>query len=957
MNARGCSIQGVIRSMLVILLLGVLPAEVLAQRPGAGGQGPRVAPRGPRWEVQLPEGAGTYPAGDIFIRDLDAVWTATGRVLENTSILIRDGKIAEMGAGLTAPEGVPVVEGAGMTAIPGLVDEHTHTGMVGTNEGSAPVVAEVSVLDALDPENLTIYRSLSGGVTTARVMHGSANPIGGTSAVIKLRWGMDSGDQLLFDGAPRFIKFALGENVTRKSDQGRSGPTRFPTSRQGVEAIYVEAFTAALEYREAWNAYRQNPERFRVPPRRDLRLETLVGVLENRIEVHAHSYRADEILALMRVAERFGFTINVQTHVLEGFRVAREMAEHGAGGSTFSDWWQYKLEAYDAIPHNAAIMHKQGVLTALNSDISWLQAFMIYEFPKAVKWGGVSKEDALRMLTIYPARMMHIEDRVGSLEVGKDGDVVLLNGDPFNTYVRVEKTIVDGIVYYDVSDEAGTRNEPFRALPPLPPAQLGPGDITEVTAEVGYDASLATDMIQEPSFALVGGTLHPVSGPPIADGVLIVRSGRITAIGSSAQIAVPEDVTVVDVTGQHVYPGMIDPLTNLGILEIGSVPQASDQTETGTYNPHVRAIPAIVPYSTAINVARANGITTALVTQTSGVIQGTAGVVQLRGDTYERMAVRAEAALMVAFPAPRQAPGGRGGWEVFDYGSGHDHGDAGGVSPYFATAAFQADPFGAPSDLAGIPAMAFLAPQAEGPVPSLEGERMEDFVALFRRARTYSETGTVAQDPTRPFEANVWGGDRVILDALIPAIRGEMPVLFRVDSEWQIKTLLVFLEEFPEIRGVVVGGTEAYKVADELAAHDVPVIITSAYSPTPGRDESILASYRNAAFLHQAGVKIAFGTGSTSDVRKLPYHAAHSVAFGLPVDEALRSVTLNTAEILGVDELVGSLEPGKRADILITDGDPLQALTWIHRMFVGGVEVDPRDNKHDQLYREFVDRR
>jgi hypothetical protein len=199
-------------------------------------------------------------------------------------------------------------------------------------------------------------------------------------------------------------------------------------------------------------------------------------VLDRRVEVHAHSYRADEILALMRVAERFGFKINVQTHVLEGFRVAKEMAEHGAGGSTFTDWWHYKLEAYDAIPHNAAIMHRQGVLTAINSDISWLQAFMIYEFPKAVKWGGVSKEDALRMLTAYPARMMHIQDRVGTLEVGKDGDVVLLNGDPFDTFVRVEKTIVDGIVYYDVQDEAGTRKEPFDPLPPLPlrPAS-GPG--------------------------------------------------------------------------------------------------------------------------------------------------------------------------------------------------------------------------------------------------------------------------------------------------------------------------------------------------------------------------------------------------------------------------------------------------------------------------------------------------
>jgi imidazolonepropionase-like amidohydrolase len=633
------------------------------------------------------------------------------------------------------------------------------------------------------------------------------------------------------------------------------------------------------------------------------------------------------------------------------------MAEHGAAGGTFSDWWHYKLEAYDAIPHNAAIMHKQSVLTALNSDISWLQAFMIYEFPKAVKWGGVSKEDALRMLTLYPAQMMHIEDRVGTLETGKDGDVVLLNGDPFNTYVRVEKTIVDGIVYYDVNDEAGTRKEPFRALPPVPPATLGAGPISNVTAEVGYDASLATDLLTESSFAFVGGTLHPVSSPPVEDGVVIVRNGHITAVGPSSQISVPGDVTIVDVSGKHLYPGMIDPLTNLGIYEFGAVSQASDISETGTYNPQVRAIPAIVPYSAAINVARANGITAALVTQTSGVIQGTAGVIQLRGDTYERMAIKPEAALMVAFPAPRQAPGGRDHWEVFEVAGQEDDAGSGGISPYFATAAFQPDPFANDGSLSGNPTLGFLSPQEEGPVPTLDGERMESFVTLFKRARVFAETGTVAQDPTRPFEANVWGGDRVILEALVPAIRGEMPVFFQADSEWQIRTLLVFLQEFPEVRPVVVGGTEAYKVAAELAAHDVPVIITSAYSPTPDSDASILASYRNAALLNQAGVKIAFGTGSTADVRKLPYHAAHSVAFGLPVDVGLRAVTLNTAEILGMDDLIGSLEAGKRADILVTDGDPLQALTWIDRMFIGGVEVDPRDNKHDRLYREFVDRR
>jgi imidazolonepropionase-like amidohydrolase len=787
-------------------------------------------------------------------------------------------------------------------------------------------------------------------------MHGSANPIGGTSATIKMRWGMQTSEQLLVPGAPMFIKFALGENVTRKGGGAPGEAARFPTSRQGVEAIYTEAFTAAQEYKAAWDRYRENPSALRVPPRRDLRLEPLVGVLEGRIGIHAHSYRADEILALMRVAEKFGFKIDVMTHVLEGYRVAAEMAAHGAGGSTFSDWWHYKLEAYDAIPHNAAIMHRQGVLTALNSDISWLQSFMIHEFPKASKYGAVAKEDALRMLTLYPARMLSLDQRVGSLEVGKDGDVVLLNGDPFNTYVRVEKTIVDGIIYYDLRDEAGTRREPFRVMAPPPPLSVAAPEVSWTAG--AYDAGPASDLLEGSSFALVGATVHPVSGPPIPDGVVMVRNGFITAAGPASQISVPPDAPRVDAGGKHVYPGMIDPLTNLGIYEFGAVGQAGDLSEAGLLNPHIRAVPAIVPQSAAINVARANGITAALVTQTSGMVQGTAGVIQLKGDTYERMAIRPEAALMVAFPAPRTAPGRVSHWEVFESRStSEDRQGAGGAPPYFGVAAFEEDLVaGASGPRLGGPAHAYLQ-AGEGQRPELTGERMETLVALFRRARVHAQRPSLASDPTRAFEANLWGGDRVLLDAMLPAVRGEMPVLFRADSEWQIRTLLVFLDEFPEVKGVVVGGAEAFKVTSEVAGRGIPVILTGAYAPTPDRDESITAAFRNAALLHAAGVKIAFGTGSAADVRNLPYHAAHSVAFGLPGDQGLRAVTLNTAEILGIGELMGSIEPGKRADLLVTDGDPLQALTRIERMFIGGVEVDPRDNKHDRLYREFVERR
>ncbi|RMH18666.1 MAG: amidohydrolase, partial [Gemmatimonadetes bacterium] len=858
---------------------------------------PAQAQQRPAYDVQLPEGAGTYPTGDLFIRNLDTIWTAAGDPIAGGSILIRDGVIRRIGVGIPAPAGVPVVDGAGLQAMPGIVDEHSHIAMAATNEGSSPIVPEVRVLDALDPTSFGIYQALSGGVTTARIMHGSANPIGGQSAVIKTRWGMERSDQLLVPGAPRFVKFALGENVTRKgSPQGRN--SRFPRSRAGVEAIYVEAFTAAQRYKEVWDHYREDPDDFRVPPRKDLRMEALVDIMEGRIRIHAHSYRADEILMLMRVAERFGFKIDVFTHVLEGYRVASEMAKHGAAGATFSDWWQYKREAFDATPYNAAIMSQHGVLTAINSDIPWLQSFMHLEIPKPVKYGGVSKLEALRMLTLNPARMMYIDDKVGSLEEGKQADVVLLSGSPFDSYSRVEKTIVDGIVYYDLSREAETRNEPFRPVvtPDVTPISPSPimgepgagGPSTEEAARPGGPADPYAAWVsptrpverssadQEAVVALVGGTVHPVSAPAIDNGVVVIRGGRIEAVGAAGSVEVPAGARRVDVSGKHVYPGMIDPLTTIGLFEFGQVGQATDQSELGSYNPHIRALPAVNPYYPSLNVARANGITSVLTSQVSGVIQGTAAVIQFNdGDTWEKVALDPDAALMVAFPAARNRP----------------------------------------------------KSAKEDEAPKLTGTRMEDLVAFFRRARMYVAEPTTADDPTRRFEAQVWGDEKVLLDAMVPAMTGEMPVFFRADSEWQIRTLFVFADSFPEIRPVVVGGTEAWKVADELAERGMPVIITSAYSPTSDRDESITANYRNAAVLEAAGVLFAFGTGSDADVRNLPYHAAHSVAFGLDRDAALQAVTLNTARILGID--AGSLEPGKRADVIVTDGDPLQILTHV----------------------------
>ncbi|HSJ08152.1 MAG TPA: amidohydrolase family protein, partial [Longimicrobiales bacterium] len=517
-----------LRTASLALLIAALPASASAQ------------------EVLLQTEARPAPKGSLLIRDLDEVWTATGQVLTGVSIAIRDGRIVAIGNNVQAPAGATVIDGRGMTAMPGIVDEHSHIAMgAGTNEGTAPVVPEVRVIDGLDPRDWGIYNALSGGVTTAQILHGSANPIGGQSAIIKTRWGLDDGFRLLVEGAPRTVKFALGENVTQKN---RSTPTeRFPSTRAGVEAVYDQAFTAALEYRQAWADYRRNPRAHPVPPRRDLRLEALVDIMEGRIRVHAHSYRSDEILMLIRVAERYGFTIDAFTHVLEGYRVADELARHGAGASTFSDWWMYKLEAFDATPYNMVMMHNRGVLTSINSDIPWLQASMLYEMQKPVKYGGVSKEDALLMLTLNPAKQLRIDHLVGSLEVGKHGDVVLLNGDPFNTFTRVEKTIIEGLVYYDRTDEVRTRGEPVRTItnaPAVAPAAAErPGPVLAplvTTVPSAPSSHKLTDPIdRSPVVAITGATVHPVTRAPIPDGVVLIRDGVIAAVGASSEVQIP----------------------------------------------------------------------------------------------------------------------------------------------------------------------------------------------------------------------------------------------------------------------------------------------------------------------------------------------------------------------------------------------------------------------------------
>ena len=390
-------------------------------------------------------------AGRVVAIRGGTVLTVTRGTIPDGIVVLRDGKIAAVGGPNTAiPSGAEVVDAKGRFVTPGIIDAHSHIAAESINEGGTTVSSMTGIEDVLDPTDVAIYRDLAGGLTVANVLHGSANPIGGKNQVIKLRWGKDARG-LIFEGAPPGIKFALGENPKDMRQFGQTGPRRYPVTRPGTEFVIRDAFSRAKVYQREWQDYERRKKAGEdvSMPRRDWQLEPLVEILEGKRLVHSHTYRADETLMLMRLAEEMGFKIATFQHVLEGYKVADEMAKHGAGGSTFSDWWAYKVEAEDAIPYNAALMHKRGVLVSINSDSAEHSRRLNTEAAKSMHWGGISEDEALAFVTINPAKQLKIDARVGSLEAGKDADVVIWNKHPLSTYAIVDRVYIDGQQYYD----------------------------------------------------------------------------------------------------------------------------------------------------------------------------------------------------------------------------------------------------------------------------------------------------------------------------------------------------------------------------------------------------------------------------------------------------------------------------------------------------------------------------
>ncbi|HZI27942.1 MAG TPA: amidohydrolase family protein [Gemmatimonadaceae bacterium] len=432
---------GIALAISALTLQAQTPAAPAAQSPGALDPLALPAPS-----------AGTL----VAITNANIMTASHGNIMGGT-ILIRNGKIAEIGANVTVPAGAKVIDGRGKWVTPGIIDAHSHTANEGINEGSQSVTAEVRMEDVLRQDGISLYRHLAGGTTTVNILHGSANTIGGQNAVIKLRFGLPV-DSLRYEHSVPGIKFALGENVRRT---GNATSTRYPRSRQGVEDLLRESFIGAQEYKREWDAYNTTKAAWDkanarsrgaapIPPRRDLEKDALVEVMEGKRLVYWHSYRADEILMALRVAKEFGFKPHF-THILEGYKLADELAAAGATASTFADMWGYKLEAWDAIPHNAALMAERGVVTTINSDSDERARRLYQEAAKAMRFGGASEEAALRMITLNAAVQLGIDKHTGSIDVGKDADIAIFNGHPFAPASRVEMTMIDGRVFFDRS--------------------------------------------------------------------------------------------------------------------------------------------------------------------------------------------------------------------------------------------------------------------------------------------------------------------------------------------------------------------------------------------------------------------------------------------------------------------------------------------------------------------------
>ncbi|HEY3789966.1 MAG TPA: amidohydrolase family protein, partial [Urbifossiella sp.] len=639
-------------------------------------------------------------------------------------------------------------------------------------------------------------------------------------------------------------------------------------------------------YRDKWEAYRKSlksddplPE-----PRRDLRLEALADVLAGDLRIHSHCYRSDEILMLLRVADRFGVKVRSLQHVLEGYKVAPEIAAHGASVSLFSDWWAYKIEAFDAIPYGARLLRDAGASVCLKSDDNELMRHLNQEAAKLVKYCEFTLDEALQAVTLNPARQLGLDSRLGSIEVGKDADLALFSGHPLNSFSRCEMTIIEGEVFFQRSEKLASRSA-AKTEPEMPAAKFKP--IPE---------------LPKGTYALRGATIHSPGQSPFVGTVIVeALTGKIARVAPRNQkLNLPEGSHIVDVAGLHIYPGMIDAATVLGLVEIDSARETNDSREGGDFQPDLRASIGINPDSELIPVTRANGVTTVVTRPTGSLMPGQGSLINLAGWVPAEMVVIDAISLHIEYSAE---PGRRG----FTPSGEEDDSEN-------ASAKFRRD------------------------------EKLTRLKELFATARRY--------DAAKKAGATVAANPR--LEALLPYVRGEKPVVFSADRKVDIAAALKLADDL-KVKPIISGGTESWKLAAELKKRDVPVILGPIMSLPREIGDKYDSAYTAAAKLHAAGVRFCIRSAGSSNTRNLPYEAAMAVAYGLPPEEGLKAVTLYPAQILGVEKLFGTIEGGKKANLVISNGDLLQASTQVLSVFVEGRPYEPV-NKQTRLFDKYLKR-
>lgn len=891
----------------------------------------------------FPRPAETTPAFRLYKNA--TVWTMGPKgVLKGADVLIRDGRIVDVGKGLIAPAGAETIDASGKHITPGIWDCHSHTGISGgVNESTNMVTIECRIRDVIDHKAIGIYQQLAGGTVGANQLHGSANAIGGQSSSVKWRWGLDA-TMFPIDGAPEGVKFALGQNPIREDPSGGGfgqpqqpvGNTLLtwrPRTRMGVEESIRRALQLGKEYNAEWEAFRSG--KIAQEPRRDIQLEALGEIVSQKRLVHSHGYRADELLMLVRVVKEYGGKIATLQHVLEGYKIADEMAMEGVAGSTFADWWGYKLEAYDAIPYNAALMADRGVSVSINSDSGDHARRLNHEAAKAIRYGGVSPEKALSFVTIEPARQMGIASHTGSLEPGKDADVAIWSAEPLSIFAICLETYVDGVKRFDKADDLRQMDERLKEIAEAKkllataPAGNNPFD-SGVTASVQAGPAVsaaggkstaafgigpikgepATMRYARRAVHIGGAMIHPMDGEPFVGNVLIGANGKIEAVGKGVAA---NGAIRVNGRGKHVYPGIIDPITGIGLNEIGQVPTSDDSSERGNFHPDYRVERAINPEWETMGVARQQGVLTVLVKPAGGGISGQAALINTEGYTWEDLAVQGGVAL--AWSAGGGGPnfGDNDNHDIdYDDADGHDH-------------------------------MAGQGRQGGGGGGAGLAQSLEGLTEQLANARDYAKKRAEAT-PDKPVPRDQRQ------EAMQLVAGGNMPVLINANSANDIKAAVAWAEK-EKVRIVLYGCSGAGEIAEWLAEKQVPICLAAVYT-NPRADQGWDYFYSLPARLSKAGVKFCLTTNNDKDVRQIRDQAGWAAAFGVDREEAARLVTLRTAEVLGISDRLGAIKPGMDGTVILTDGEIIETKTQVLRAWILGREVE-LTNRQTRLWDKY----